>query len=444
MRSVLLLSLVAALVVVAATGAATLTVAKVTNDGNRDAETSIAVNPLNQDNVLAAWITREPTGNTCGYGVSFDGGVTWPTVGVVPGIDKANGGDFDVAGDPSVVFDKNGNAYYACLAFNNFPPSLGSAGAIFVSKSTDGGASWGTPTTVRNTENNPGQSVNKFEDHQFVTANPVNGNLYVTETEFSAGGKPDILFMRSTDADGTWSSPITVSDRGGNASFQDSLSAVGMNASTIYVTFAAFSKASLSNWNRIYIAKSTDGGLHFSRPQLLQQVTPLPDPLPNAPWRSDNNLWVAVDRTNNQIYVNYADYNAGDADVKVMRVHDAGDHFEVQGITNLNATESGSDQFFPFITIAPGGRVDVCYQDRSYAPGNALIFTTCSSSTDGGQTFSSQQVASPAFDASNNTFIGDYNWQASTASLVMPIFVGDGTPGGDSTAQEVFVARVTP
>jgi hypothetical protein len=283
-----------------------------------------------------------------------------------------------------------------------------------------------------------------FEDHPFLTANPANGNLYLTETQFAAFGKPVIVFSRSTDGGGTWSAPVQVSDRGGNASFQDSFTATGQDPSTIYLTFGAFSKHKLANWDRIYIAKSTDGGLTFSKPQLLQQVTPLPSPLPNAPWRSDNTLWVAVDRSTNQIYVNYSDYNAGDADVKVMRVHDAGDHFEVQGITNLNAAESGSDQFFPFITVVPGGRVDVCYQDRSYAPGNSLIFTTCSSSTDGGQTFTSQQVTTTGFDASNNTFIGDYNWQASTASLILPIFVGDGVPGGDSTVQEVFVARVTP
>lgn len=94
----------------------------------------------------------------------------------MPGLDKGHGGDFELGAEPSVVFDRDGNAYYTCLAFN-FPPSLGSAGAIFVSKSTDGGVSWGTPIAVRNPENNPGRSVGRFEDHQLITANPANGNL---------------------------------------------------------------------------------------------------------------------------------------------------------------------------------------------------------------------------------------------------------------------------
>jgi hypothetical protein len=273
----------------------------------------------------------------------------------------------------------------------------------------------------------------------------VNGNLYMTQTEFTAFGKPEILFARSTDGNQSWSSPVRINDFAGNATFQDSFSAVGQNPQTIYVTFGAFSNAGLPNWNRIYIARSTNGGVSFSRPQLLAQVTPLPDPLPNAPWRSDNNLWVAVDRSSNKIYVNFSDYNSGDADVKVMRVADLGNRFQVQGVTNLNPGNDGSDQFFPFVTVAPGGRVDVCYQDRGYAPGNALIFTTCAFSTNGAVSFpNQQQVTATGFDASNNNFIGDYNWQASTADLVMPIFVGDGVSGGTQTAQEVFVATVTP
>jgi hypothetical protein len=418
------------------------TVVQVTHDQDRDAETSIAINPTNPNNLIAGWISSGDF--TCGYGASFDGGLTWPVIGVIPGIQSGSGGSFDRGTDPSVVFDKSGNAHYTCLAFNLFPPGTGSAGTIFVSTSTNGGVSWGTPVVAMTAEDNPGNAVNEFEDHQFITANPANGDLYLTQTEFTAFGKPVILFTRSTDGNQTWSTPVQISDRGGNATFQDSFTAVGKDPATIYVTFGAFANTGLSNWNRIYIAKSTDGGVTFSAPERLVEITPLPNPLPNASWRVDNNLWVAVDRSTNQIYVNYADYNAGDADVKVMRVRDGASGFQVQGITNVNASESDSDQFFPFITVAPGGRVDVCFQDRSYAPGNALIFTTCAFSSNGARTFTSRQVTTTGFDASNNTFIGDYNWQASTADGVHPIFVGDGFPGAGNAGQEIFVGVVAP
>jgi hypothetical protein len=127
-------------------GASSAQVVRVTNDNDRDAETSIAVNPRNPLNVVAGWISSGD--RTCGYGVSFDGGATWPVVGVVPGIQTGSGGQFDRGTDPSVVFDKNGSAYYTCLAFNLFPPGTGSAGTVFVSKSTDGGATWGAPVVA--------------------------------------------------------------------------------------------------------------------------------------------------------------------------------------------------------------------------------------------------------------------------------------------------------
>ena len=415
------------------------TVYQVTNDSDRDAETSVAINPTDTSNLVAGWISSGD--RTCGFGVSNDGGAHW-SVGVIPGIQTNFGGSFDRGTDPSVAFDKRGNAYYTCLAFNLSPPGLGSAGTVFVSKSTDGGHSWGAPVPVFAGETRPGKALNQFEDHQFLTHNPKTDELYLTETRFTAAGKPRILFSKSTDGSATWTPPVAINPRSGNATFQDSFSAGGATAGTIYVTFGGFSNAGLSNFDRIYIAKSTDGGGTFSAPQLLRTIVPLPDPLPNAPWRSDSNLWVAVDQTTNQIYINYADYDEGNAQIRVLRVADLGDRFAVQGRTTVE--DDAADQFFPFITIAPNHRVDVCYQDRGYVPGNSLIFTTCGFSTDGAASFANQQVTTTPFDASNNDFIGDYNWQASTTDAVHPIFVGDGVAGGDQSKQEVFFANVTP
>ncbi len=414
-------------------------VVQVTFDHNRDAETTIAINPVNPQNVVAGWIQSAADGSTCAVGASFNGGRTW-TYAPLPGIILRDGGAFDVGTDPGVAFDAFGNAYYTCLAFDLFPPGTGSAGVIFVSKSVDGGVTWGDPVPAL-----AGVQVNEFQDHQFITTNPATGAVYVTETEFTSFGKGAILFTKSTDQGATWSPKIQVNRFSQAAWFQDSFSATGMDPNTIYVTYGAGSNAGLPNFNEIWIAKSIDGGASFRPAQRLMDIVPLPDPLPNAPWRSDNNLFVAVDRSTNQIYVNFADYSNGDADIFVMRVWDAGDRFVVQDVSRVNddPAGNGADQFFPFITVAPGGRVDVCFQDRRYAPGNALIFTTCAFSWDGALSFANFQVTRESFDASNNRFIGDYNYQASTEKVVLSIFVGDGVPGGESRDQEVFVARVT-
>src|SRR5207247_9690067 len=58
-------------------------VVQVTSDADRDAETSIAINPTNPNNVLAGWISSGD--RTCGFGVSFDGGLHSPVIVVVQG-----------------------------------------------------------------------------------------------------------------------------------------------------------------------------------------------------------------------------------------------------------------------------------------------------------------------------------------------------------------------
>ena len=104
-----------------------------------------------------------------------------------------------------------------------------------------------SPVAVFNGEAGPGRSVSRFEDHQFLTTNPANGHLYLTETMFTAAGKPVILFSRSTDGGQTWLSPVSISDRAGNVTFQDSFAASGKDPSTVYVTFGAFANHNLSN-----------------------------------------------------------------------------------------------------------------------------------------------------------------------------------------------------
>ncbi len=410
-------------------------VVQVTFDSDGDAETSIAINPTNPKNVVAAWITdRGEPDQTCAFGVSFNGGRAW-TIGRIPGVTDDDGGVFEIATDPSVAFDKFGSVYLTCLAFDNFPPAVGSPGTIFVSKSVDGGLTWGPPVAART-----GITLRDFLDHQFITTNPATGAVYLTETEFRSFGKGEILFIQSLNGGASYLSPVQVNDFSEGAWFQDSFSAA-KDANTVYVTYGAGSSLGISDWDQIFIAKSTNGGTTFASAKKLTNIIPLPSPLPNGQWRVGNTLWIAVQPVTGTIYLAYADYRNGDADIWLLRVQDTPSGFVVLGEIRVNddPVGNGADQFFPFLTVAPNGRIDVCFQDRRYEPGDALIFTTCALSSDGGLTFTNVQVTTDGYDPGNTGFIGDYNWQASTENLVMPIFVG-GAPG--RLGQEILVARV--
>src|SRR5258708_9542496 len=77
-----------------------------------------------------------------GWATSTDGGATW-THGYLPGITTNGGGSFGQATDASVAFDARDNVWMIS--------SLGISGStvdVLISRSTDGGLTWGNPVIV--------------------------------------------------------------------------------------------------------------------------------------------------------------------------------------------------------------------------------------------------------------------------------------------------------
>jgi hypothetical protein len=111
-------------------------------------EPSLAVNPANPKNVVAAYQEgRIANGGdaTNGYATSFDAGKTW-RYGELPGLTAypGQGGDFERASDAVVAFGPNNTVYANSLVFDqNTDNGLRSGMAVNVS--TDGGLHWSAP-----------------------------------------------------------------------------------------------------------------------------------------------------------------------------------------------------------------------------------------------------------------------------------------------------------
>jgi hypothetical protein len=82
-------------------------------------------------------------------GVSFSGGASWaPTSATFTrcsGGTAANNGDYQRATDPWVTFSPDGVGYFMSFSFN----STDGVHEMAVARSTDGGATWGAPVTLR-------------------------------------------------------------------------------------------------------------------------------------------------------------------------------------------------------------------------------------------------------------------------------------------------------
>ncbi|HMJ18416.1 MAG TPA: hypothetical protein VK478_08495, partial [Gemmatimonadaceae bacterium] len=117
------------------------------------------------------------------------------------------------------------------------------------------------------------------------------------------------------------------------------------------------------------------------------------------------------------------------------------------------ATVPSGDRFAAELGIAPGGRIDVAFYDRSYTS-NTMVDLTYATSSDGGATWRSVRVSKSSFDPSAygvpagstvRPFIGDYNGIVSLASTAGMTWTGVGkTFGTLPTNLEIFFASVSP
>src|SRR5512139_2520091 len=124
------ISLFLALVLVQAVSFCQFKNHKVNTLENQPEEVTIAINPLNPDNLVAG-------ANLNNYYWSTDRGISW-------GEGTITSRDYGVWGDPVVVFDLNGHAYYFHLSM---PSRNQWIDRMVCHKSTDGAKSWSDPGT---------------------------------------------------------------------------------------------------------------------------------------------------------------------------------------------------------------------------------------------------------------------------------------------------------
>ena len=104
------------------------------------------------------------------------------------------------------------------------------------------------------------------------------------------------------------------------------------------------------------------------------------------------------------------------------------------------------------MSIAPNGRIDVSFYDRSYS-GNRLLDVTYASSNDGGFNWSTQRVSQAGFDPSQwgvpsgsgfRPFVGDYNGMFSTNGGVGITWTGVGAIGAPFNLEIDFAGINNP
>ena len=370
----------------------------------------------------------------CGYSVTHDGGLTW-TRALIPNLTTVTGGPYPRATDPVAGIDLDGKIFLNTEAATNLDFTQG---VILVSRSVDGGATFGSPALVFQPENSsdfpdkPWMAVNTFANTSSA------GRILVTWTLFDTTGASPILRSYSDDHGVTWSPGVVIHSASASAQGSQPVFLPDGRLAIVYWNFQG------ANGEEIDMVLSNDGGVTFGAPTLVTPVTRY-NPvsirsgvfLPSA----------TTDRTTGALYVVYQAFdNASNPRAMFTKSNNAGATWS----SPIAITDNpGTGVFNPAISASSDGQtLAVSFYDQRDSGGNPLLCNLyLAQSFDGGATWQPNiRLTSETTNASlapltdEGYMLGDYLGIApGTSSDVpaVPIWVDTRTGNPDP-----FITRV--
>ncbi len=340
--------------------------------GDAANEPSITVDPANPNYMAIGWRQFDTISSNfrqAGYGYSTDGGQTWMTGVIEPGIFRS---------DP--VLDANN---YSKLFYYSLSTSGGYTCELF--NSVDGGAFWSGPV--------PAYGGDKGWMTIDRTGGVGEGNIYCFSRD---GVSTSIVMTRSIDGGQFFQPLVNVPGNPGRGTIAVGVDGViyaaGRSFDNGEFVFARSSNAPDSTSTPVFeFSTQIDLGGQFSA-----YAGPNPGGLLGQTIVACDNFGISGDST---VYVlSSVDPPGSDPlDVYFIRSTDRGVSWSSPVKINDDSL-TGAWQWFGTMSVAPNGRIDVVWLDTRDNPGTYLSSLYYSFSTDNGITWSLNEKLSEAFD----------------------------------------------
>jgi hypothetical protein len=403
-------------------------------------EPDIAVSPVNPDvAVAAAHDGRYPDGGAVAisYAWTHDGGRTWHHA-PLPGLTRSTGGAWDRVSDPVVAFGPDGTVYISTLLISLDCPS-----AVGVSRSTDGGRTFGAPVLAHRSDDCAYSDDKNWLIVDNGRHSPHRGRLYQFWTPFISDAAGELtgsaqVVRWSDDRGRHWSRTVNVSAT--DVFTQDSQPMIQPDGTIVdaYLNFGAAAgeegperPGSDAATRRPRIAEpegdlmvarvSRDGGRTWSREYTItHDAGGGPDGvrccLPSA----------TADPVTGRLY---AAWDSATPEKVALSTSDDGRHWSHPVQVNRD-DRAGLDHVNADVS-AYGGRVFVSYGTR--VAGGRFVQQQLSTSDDGGRHFGRETSVGPLSDlryaaVAGGAFPGDYIGSAATRGRLYLAWCRSSTP----------------
>ena len=411
-----------------------------------EVEPTLAINPHDTTNVVAAWQQdRWSTGGSRGIvaAVSHDGGTSWVQQPMpfsrCGGGTPANGGDYARATDTWLSAAPDGTIHQVALAFTDTQ----SVSAIVASRSTDGGATWSAARTlIRDTGD-------FFNDKCSITADPVSPHfVYAVWDRLIGQDRGPTEFARSADDGLTWETAHAIYDPGINHQTIGNEIVVLPNG-TLVNLLVELGLDSVGNVQSalLGVIRSSDHGATWSvRTQVAQLFAVGTVDARTASVVRDGSLvpqiTLAPDGT---LYVVWQDsrFSNGARDgIALARSGDGGLTWSAPVQVNGSAAVPA---FIPNVAVLADGSIGVTYFDfRPESTPTTLLTAHWLARSANADVWTESQIGAP-FDMllapktePDAYFIGDYQGLATVGNVFVPLFVQ--ANGTTTNRTDVFIA----
>jgi hypothetical protein len=391
--------------------------------GDAANEPSIAIDPTDPDRMVIGWRQFDTIASNfrqAGWAFSGDGGQSWTFPGVLtPGVFRS---------DPVLDSDSSGNFYFQ---------SLQETFDVDVFKSTDGGATWGSPVPSFGGDKN-WMAIDK-------SGGIGDGHVYGIWQRFGDSCCGQNTFTRSTDGAASFETPLAVPFRPTFGTM-----AVGPDGE-VYAT--GIDGTVFQNFNQFVIAKTDDAQDALTTPSFTGAQVEMGGSMGFGGGPNPDGLLgeanVAVDPgpgpTRGTVYI-LASVNppGGDPlDVHLIRSSDGGASWSDPIRVNDDPTNNGAYQWLAAHSVAPNGRIDAVWYDTRNSGQTNISELFYAYSYDGGDSWRGNIPVSPAFDSfvgwPNQNKMGDYTTMISDESGAGVAYAA--TFNGE---QDVYFLRVFP
>jgi len=372
------------------------------------AESAVSINPVNTQLVIAG--LNSPNGGQEMF-YSSDGSATWHSAGILPGS----------CCDPTVAWSPDGTIAYTSTIDPGIP----------LYRSTDNGQTWTGPITV----SSEGGVDKEYIHVDHAPSSPHKGNVYVT---WHSGNV--MKFARSTDNGLHFSPELTFTGSTGIGS--DICSDADGKIFYFWPDFMT---------KTVIVAISSDGGASFGAPQVVAHTQVDYDyPIPAMDQRNAF-LYLScdVDLTDspyhNRVYACWNDTLTDDDDNNASANHsritfayssDGGSTWNFS-TPHTTADMDKNDRFHPWFEVDNNGTIHVVYYDTRNDPSRRKTDFYYASSTDGGETWSTEErITSTQSNYISDFFQwGDYNGMSAVLDSVIPIWTDNRTSVNVYTAE---------